>query len=518
MNRIGDMEVVTPLNEGGMGRVVLAKRTGAHGFEKLVAVKVIRGDLVRFEEVRKMFLDEARVLSNLTHPAIAQVYDFGEDGTRLYLAMEYVAGIPLHHFLKLRKEALPPVIAARIVAEVCRGLHAAHELKDLEGTPLGVVHRDISPHNLMLTFDGKVKIIDFGIALVRDRESAETKTGLLKGKISYVAPEQIDGADVDRRADVYSAAVVLHELLTGKALFGGGPDAALATALARRDVKKPSSIQDGVPKELDEITLRGLRVEPEDRFEDARAMAKALDKFLAVAGGESLEDFSERELAREEEQHRDWLRKVLAGGFEIEARTEVTEDKKAPAPKSKTSVPAIVPPPEVRSPPARYGLGAGVIAFAVFASVIVVAALVAGEDLMGSTEPPPTVASAAPEPEPEPEMEAEPEPEPEPEPELAPVAAPTPPPSSPAKVTRAAKPVRVKRKRKKEKWGLLSIGARRGGWIYVGGKPFGRTPLRRARIATGKHVVALRRPGDRRPRWVSKITIREGKHVEIRLR
>src|SRR5262245_25769333 len=255
---ISAFEILTKLSSGGMGDVLLARRHGAHGFEKLLAVKTIRGDLARRPDIRAMFLDEARLVARLDHPAIANVYDFGEEDGTLYLAMEYVAGIALNKLLVKRQAALPPVVALRIAAEVCRGIHAAHELTDLEGKNLGVVHRDLSPGNLILTFDGHMKILDFGIAYLHNRESPDTQVGELKGKPSYMAPEQLRAERVDRRSDLYSLSVVLHEMLTGRKLFTKNNVVATVLAVERGDVPKPSELHSVLPKELDPIIMKGL--------------------------------------------------------------------------------------------------------------------------------------------------------------------------------------------------------------------------------------------------------------------
>jgi serine/threonine protein kinase len=306
----GQFEILAPLSVGGMGEVYLARRKGAHGFEKLIALKTIRPDLIQHEEMRRMFLDEARVLARLDHPAVAQVYDFVEGEAGLFLSMEYVPGVPLSKLMQKRQGPLPPEIVARIGVEVCRGLHAAHELTDLEGKPLGVVHRDVSPQNLMLTFDGRVKILDFGVAYMFDREATTTQTGLFKGKLAYIAPEQIAGKGADRRSDVYSLAVVMHELLTGRRLFSKGKGA-LADATTRKRIPKPSTIAPEVPKEFDTIVMKGLSMKQRSRYADTKEMAAALEEYLHTAGGESLESFAERELEEDKEHHRNWLQSVM---------------------------------------------------------------------------------------------------------------------------------------------------------------------------------------------------------------
>lgn len=311
---LGDgFEILTKLSSGGMGDVLLARRRSVHGFEKLLAIKTIRGELAKRQDIRAMFNDEARLSARLDHPAIAQVYDYGEDDGSLFLAMEYVPGIALNKLIMKQGGPLPPPVAARIIADVCRGLHAAHELRDIDGTSLGVVHRDVSPGNLILTFDGHVKILDFGIAFMNNRESPDTVVGELKGKPSYMAPEHLRGQAVDRRADIYSVAVVLHELLTGRKLFTRDTVVATVLAVETSPVHAPSSVAAHVPRELDAIVLKGLERRPQNRFSDARAMAAALDRLTATLGGDSLETFVERELASDREYHRAWLQSVLSG-------------------------------------------------------------------------------------------------------------------------------------------------------------------------------------------------------------
>ncbi len=185
-DRFGSYEILYELKSGGMGSVLLARRRGIGAFEQLVAIKTIRSEHASTPAARAMFLDEAALLARLVHPGVANVYDFGEEQGALYMVMEYVAGIPFRELVDLHP---PPTIAARAIAEACRGLHAAHELRDLHGQLLGVVHRDISPDNLMLGYDGHVKVIDFGIALVKNRSAPVTEFGTVKGKQPYMSPE-----------------------------------------------------------------------------------------------------------------------------------------------------------------------------------------------------------------------------------------------------------------------------------------------------------------------------------------
>lgn len=309
-DKLGGYQVLHQLKAGGMGQVLLARKTGAGGFERLAAVKTIKAELRDRVELRAMFLDEAKLLARLTHPGIAQIYDFGEeeDGT-LFLAMEYVAGV---RFTELSRRELDPAIAARAMAQVCRGLHAAHELTDLHGRLMGVVHRDVTPENLMLTFEGRIKVLDFGIALVRGRTAPVTEYGTIKGKPPYLSPEQIKNQPVDRRTDIFSAAVVLHELLTGEPVFHGESVYAIARAIETADIEPPSQLLgETLPDGLDEVVMTGMRRDPDERFQNALAMAEALERVAERAGGESLERFARRELADELAEHRAWLRDIV---------------------------------------------------------------------------------------------------------------------------------------------------------------------------------------------------------------
>jgi serine/threonine-protein kinase len=310
---VGGYEVLAELESGGMGEVYIARRRGAHGFAKLVALKTIRRDRAGSDDVRSMFLDEARLVARLDHPAIAQVHDFGEQDGSLYLAMEYIAGLPFTELIE-RQPRIPAGVAVRAIAEVCRGLHAAHEAVDLDGTPLGVVHRDVSPANLMMTFEGSVKILDFGIARTDDRVAPETQTGIIKGKPAYMAPEQLVSSAVDRRADVFSASVVLHELLTGQRLFSGDNVFALADAVRSGRIAPPSEIAGELPDGLDAVVLRGLERQRDQRFQTAAEMADALDRIAARAGVEPLEAFANRELQGARDEHRERLHDLTTTG------------------------------------------------------------------------------------------------------------------------------------------------------------------------------------------------------------
>jgi hypothetical protein len=292
-----------------MGEVLLARRRGVHGFERLVAIKTIRADLQDRKEIETMFLDEARLMARLDHPVICQVHDFGQQDDVLYLAMEYVAGISFSELIRRRP---PPLIAARAIAEACRGLHVAHELVDMQGISLDVVHRDISPANLMLSFAGRVKILDFGIAWTKARMTPKTEYGSLRGKPPNMSPEQLKGETLDRRTDVFAASLVLHELLTGQRLFKGTSAYAVALAMANDPIPPPSEVAGPLPVGLDEAVLRGLERSIAKRFPTALAMAEALEKVCAAIDAPAIEQYAHDELIGLKVRHRRRVKEALA--------------------------------------------------------------------------------------------------------------------------------------------------------------------------------------------------------------
>jgi serine/threonine-protein kinase len=308
--KFGPYEILDELKSGGMGAVLLARRRGPGAFEQLVAIKTIRPEYASTPAVRAMFLDEAAILARLNHPGVATVHDFGEEGGTLYMVMEYVAGIPFRDVGELRP---PPGVVARAIAEACRGLHAAHELRDHQGNVLGVVHRDISPDNLMLGYDGHVKVIDFGIALVKNRAAPVTEIGTVKGKPPYMSPEQVKNEPMDRRSDVFSLGVVAWEMLTGQGLFDGDSIYAIALAVEQQVIAPPSAIAGELPLGLDGAILNALDRDVASRTPTAAALAEQLEGVISAAGSETLEAWAERALEEPRVAHREWLARAAAG-------------------------------------------------------------------------------------------------------------------------------------------------------------------------------------------------------------
>ena len=281
--RIGRYEICFELASGGMATVYLARLEGMGGFSKLVAVKRIHPHLVGKESFVEMFLDEARLASRIDHPNVCGVFDFGLSEESYYIAMEFLVGETVARLFGLAHQHpdLSPLpahafYAARIVADAAQGLHAAHELRDAEGSLLNVVHRDVSPQNLMVTYDGVVKVMDFGIASAVD-QLHHTKTGTVRGKFAYMSPEQLEGRPIDRRADVWSLGVIFWELLTGQHLFSGIGEADAVRAVLGAEIPAPSSKRPGVPREFDDIVRKCLARAPAERWSTAEELASAIN-------------------------------------------------------------------------------------------------------------------------------------------------------------------------------------------------------------------------------------------------
>ena len=281
--RLGRYELLVPIARGGMARVWAARLHGQRGFQKLVAIKTILPHLAEEPEFERMFLDEARIASGVHHPNVCEIYELGEEKRTLYLVMEWVNGDSLSRVLRStgKTEPVDSRVVARIVADACAGLHAAHELTDEDGRSLGVVHRDLSPHNILLTADGTAKVADFGVAKALGQLHEATSAGQLKGKIAYMAPEQVTGAAIDRRSDVFSLGCVLYEATTGQRPFRGDGDHQVMHAVLKGEFAAPTSLLRQYPQELERIVMRALSPQPILRYPTAERMRFALEEFLA---------------------------------------------------------------------------------------------------------------------------------------------------------------------------------------------------------------------------------------------
>ncbi len=267
------------LGEGGMARIVLALATGPGGFNKLVVLKVMRTGQDS-TEIRRLLLAEARLSARLNHPNVVQVQEVVQTADAPYLVMEYLDGRPLSALRS--SEALTPSMLMTVISESLIGLHHAHELRDFDGTALEIVHRDVSPHNVFLTYDGVVKVLDFGIAKMQ-LEVSNTETGEIKGKLAYMPPEQLLGEPVDRRADIFAVGAMLWEVATGARMWANVTQANLMHRLISGDIPRPSAVAT-IDPELEAIIVRATAARPSDRYETALAMQQELNAYLESTG------------------------------------------------------------------------------------------------------------------------------------------------------------------------------------------------------------------------------------------
>jgi serine/threonine-protein kinase len=283
---IGKYHVFATLGRGGMADVFLSVARGPVGFNKLVVIKRLRAQLAEDPIFRNMFLDEARLAARLSHPNIVNTFEVGEHKNVFFIAMEYLEGQALNKVLReaiKQNLEIPPAYAARIVADALAGLAYAHELRDYDGSPLGIIHRDISPHNLFVTYDGHTKVVDFGIAKARST-STSTEVGVLKGKVAYMAPEQAMGSALDARADLFAMGIVLWELIARQRLFPGDNAAATLHRLMSEPIPRVSSVVANVPPGLDDLIARALEKDPDRRFASATSMRQALEGWMMQEG------------------------------------------------------------------------------------------------------------------------------------------------------------------------------------------------------------------------------------------
>jgi serine/threonine-protein kinase len=278
--RVGKYRIIAKLGQGGMASVFLSVVPGPLGVNKLLVIKLLREELSHDEDFLTMFLNEARLAARLNHANVVHTYEVGFEGGQHFLAMDYLDGQPLHAVLrKASRTGVPLDISVRILAETLSGLHYAHTLTDFDGTPLYVVHRDVSPQNVFVTYDGQVKVVDFGIAKATGA-SSNTQSGVFKGKLSYVAPEQAGGDRVDARADIFSVGVMLWEAIAGRRFAQGeGQTAVLARRLSGKEPRIREVVPDADP-ELADICDKAIAHDPNHRYATAQEFRDALDAFL----------------------------------------------------------------------------------------------------------------------------------------------------------------------------------------------------------------------------------------------
>jgi serine/threonine-protein kinase len=476
-NTLGRYELLAKLASGGMGEIHLARLAGRAGFEKLVVLKRLLPELAPAGEYVTMFFDEARLAARLSHPNVCEVYDLGEDQGQYYIVMQWLEGVPFASVMR-RPDGVDERAHERLVTgilrQACEGLHHAHELRDADGRPLGVVHRDVSPSNLMVTADGVVKVLDFGIAKARSAQSV-TERGVLKGKLSYMSPEQLAEAPLDRRADVFCLGILAWEALAGRRLFKRDAAVTIAKAVLEDEVPRLADANPAVPPALSDVVMRALARDPAARFATARELGLALERAMAPHGG----PMSTVEIAHVvQERFADELERQRA----LYRRSEALPAAPVPPPPASTPTAPARPAamPAKPSPRALWPALAVVLAAAAVGLVLWrpwrSASAPAREPHATATPPAPDAAPA-----PTPPPAAAPPPD---------AGAMPPPPERPP--PRPAKPTTP---------GRVSIDSRPYAIIYLGKKRLGETPIISEALPPGRHTLRAVLPDGRSRRF-----------------
>jgi serine/threonine protein kinase len=313
--RLGNYQPLLQLATGGMATVYVARQLGAAGFERLVVVKRVHPHLLSNHDFSDMLRDEARVASLVRHPNVVPVIDVVEADGELFLVQEYVESAALSTLWKAANEQGGPLsiaVGVRIMADVLAGLHAAHEAVDMRGVRLEVVHRDISPQNVVVGIDGGSRLIDFGVAKAQHRIT-ETKSGSFKGKYGYMSPEQAKAVPIDRRSDLFAAGIVLHEVLTGRRLFQGENEFDTFRKIAEGEIGPPSAIVPGIPVELDRVVMRALDRDRDTRFQTAAEFLEALEASYMPAPARDVATNVERRCGARLAERRSALARMAEG-------------------------------------------------------------------------------------------------------------------------------------------------------------------------------------------------------------
>ena len=314
--RFGQYVLLDRINVGGMAEVFKAKAFGVEGFEKIVAIKRILPTMSEDDEFIKMFVDEARITVQLHHENIVQVHELGRESGQYYIAMEYVSGRDMRQVLDAMKKqglTIPVSTAAYIASSVAEGLDYAHHKADANGNNLNLIHRDVSPQNILVSYDGAVKITDFGIAKAEDRAS-KTQAGVLKGKFAYMSPEQVRGQTIDGRSDIFAVGILLYEMVTGERLFLGESDFSTLDKVRKAEVRPPSELNADLPPALEAIILKALAREPGDRYLRGAELAEALEQFLiedtTIFSAKRMRSFMEQHFSEDRERELSRMRSL----------------------------------------------------------------------------------------------------------------------------------------------------------------------------------------------------------------
>ncbi|MGD0524102.1 MAG: serine/threonine-protein kinase [Polyangiaceae bacterium] len=339
--RVGSYEMLVELASGGTATVGIAVYRGAEGFERLVVLKRVHRYLTKDRDFMNMLLDEARLASSIRHPNVVPVIDVVRTEDEVSLVMDYVESVSLSQLTREAERTgkrLPIAVAARIVYDALIGLHEAHDAVDIRRQPLGIVHRDVSPQNIVVGVDGVSRVIDFGIAKARSR-IASTRAGTIKGKCAYMAPEQADGLPIDRRCDVFAAGIVLWESLTGKRLFQGDDEFDVMRRVMRAPIPAPSSANPECGPDVDVVLSHALARPLEERFQTARAFARALEQAIPLAPARAVGEQVEAICGAELEYRHGRLQAIL--GEELD---KLTTHRSLAVPLAPLVVPPVAPP------------------------------------------------------------------------------------------------------------------------------------------------------------------------------
>ncbi|MHB8420976.1 MAG: protein kinase domain-containing protein [Myxococcales bacterium] len=516
--RLGRYTLLGKLATGGMAEVFLARQDGPQGFAKTVVIKKILGHLAEDEQFVQMFLNEARLAALINHPNVVSIYELGEDAESgsFYMVMEYIDGGNLKrvaHAAARNRRRLPIELCAKVLADAAAGLDFAHNLKNESGQPLEIVHRDVSPENILITYGGQVKVVDFGIAKASVAEG-RTRTGQLKGKFGYMAPEQALGKPLDRRADVWALGVVLYWLCTGQKPFGGDSEGAIIQKILYATPQVPSERNPAVDAEMDRIILTALAKDPVQRYPNARALQTDLERWAAAAGKPvstlALADFMNQQFPEATDQDRLLTRAILSGDFKLQSTPSATELSRSGSRSRSQTGTSVVRPPLTRW--RRAGVAGGLL--------LAIVGVGLGWKLSTPKAPPPAQpATAAATPLPAPAVNPAPAPAPAPTPaaplppvpalHMDPIVIGTPPHLEPA--DRSASRARLGHRRghshaapalpaqapaeaapvPRGPPGKLAVRVLPWAAVYVDGQLAGTTPFEPVPIAAGRHSVRL---------------------------
>ena len=500
---LGRYNLLALLATGGMAEIHLARQAGIKGFERLVVVKKILPHLAVEESFLEMFFDEARIASLLNHPNIVQIYDLGQEGDDYFMAMEYLEGESLSFLereARKKQRHMGPALAAGIIAQVSDGLEYAHAFKNHDGQTMNIVHRDVSPQNIIVLFSGGVKLVDFGIAKAAS-QMHKTRAGSLKGKLSYLAPEQCLGKAVDNRTDIFSLGIVLWELLTRRRLFKRDSEGATLNAVMNEEIPQIRTVRPQVPVSLEAVAMRALRKDPGERFQTAGEMGAALRDYLLktgeAAGTAEIAAFINGALGERAKNKKSMLERLrtsdkkeidvtMLNPESSESMPSRSHIEELPTPTDPAKVAPKLPPPPIEElftphpaaapesvrrkklPTAFWGAVAGLL---VGLALVLVWAM--SKDISSSKQKIQPAPAPAPAPEPVVAKPTPPEPEPAPAPRAVPETEPAPAPA-PAKVA------------EEPKYGFLRVDTVPWSEVYLGRRRLGITPINRRKLKAGK--------------------------------